>query len=260
MEEQFSTQRLIQLRKLTRAISELLRNQMKDYLSTLAPVLRPRLVLGDYVSSGSKETAKGAEKAFKDLQTLYETVATSKPYNLPPELKPPVEIVSTALEVIPMEYVHEARADDETKRVTVTSPLKWTLTYSGFPLAKLKAMLADRNRSNNEVQQFLLHYLVMHIVMTKQTGAMNILDALHFPVRSLTLQEFGQLPITYITAAVSTFRPSDNVIIESTEISGTPGFEEIVSIDDIVKMHDPLKAQLTDLLKSHGEELRASVS
>jgi len=48
MEERVSTQRLLALRKLTRSVSELLRDQMRNYLSTLSPLFRPRNVLGNY--------------------------------------------------------------------------------------------------------------------------------------------------------------------------------------------------------------------
>ncbi len=255
MEERYDIQKLLVLRKLTRAIADALRGQMKGYLSTLAPLLRPRTVLGDYVQTSTKETTRGADKAFKELQGLYEAVASSKPFNLSPELKPPVEIVSTALEMTPMEYVHTAKTERESKSVTVTSPLKWALSYQGFPPARLKHLLAVRNRNHDEVKELILHYLVMHVVVSNQSGVTQILEALQFPLTSDRSPEFGGLPITYISSSVSTIRPPDDVIIESTEISGRDAFEEIVNVSDIVKMRDPHKEQLVELVKSHDESL-----
>ncbi|MBV9209275.1 MAG: hypothetical protein JOZ52_01530, partial [Acidobacteria bacterium] len=152
-EERFDTERLLRLRKLTRSIADHLRGQMKEYLSTLAPLLRPRAVLGDYVQSSTRETSKNADAAFKDLQSVYEAVARRPPFNLSSELKPPVEIISTALEMTPMEYSYEAKTERESKQVTVISPLKWMLTYSGFAPSRLKEMLRDRGRSGEEVQK-----------------------------------------------------------------------------------------------------------
>jgi hypothetical protein len=43
--------------------------------------------------------------------------------------------------------------------------------------------------------------------------------------------------------------------MESTEISGMDAFEEIVNIADITRLRDPLKEQLTELLRDFGEEL-----
>src|SRR5579872_5501327 len=59
--ETYSIQRLLSLRKLTRAIADLLRAELKDYLSALAPLFRPRNVLGDYVQGASKEGTRGSE-------------------------------------------------------------------------------------------------------------------------------------------------------------------------------------------------------
>jgi hypothetical protein len=257
MEEGYSIQRLLLLRKLTVAISKLLSEQVRDYLTTLAPLLRPKAVLGDYIQSNIKEPSRaGADKAFKELQTLYEQIAGTKPFNLPTELKPPIEIVSTALEFTPLEYEHSARTEDETKTVVVTSPLKWVLNYSGFSLGRLKTLVADRNRSANELREFILHYLVLQVVLSKQTGVTNILQTLHFTVSSEQyLPELGKLPITQITSAISTHLPPDNVIIESTEISGRNVFEEVINVEDIVKLRDPLRERLVELVKGHDPEL-----
>ena len=60
MDDPFTTKRLLALRKLTRAIAELVRGQLKDYLSTLTPLLRPRHVLGEYVQRGVKQATGGS--------------------------------------------------------------------------------------------------------------------------------------------------------------------------------------------------------
>ncbi|MEJ7712134.1 MAG: hypothetical protein WKF84_20310 [Pyrinomonadaceae bacterium] len=62
MEDGFSIQKLLTLRKVTRAVSDTLRAQMKEHLTTLAPLLRPKAVLGDYIQSSAKESARGGEK------------------------------------------------------------------------------------------------------------------------------------------------------------------------------------------------------
>jgi hypothetical protein len=63
-------------------------------------------------------------------------------------------------------------------------------------------------------------------------------------------EEFGELPITYIKSDISTFLLPDHVIIESTEISGMDAFEEVVNKDDVPKLQDRLKEQLTQILNS----------
>ncbi len=255
MEERHSREKLLVLRRLTRAISDLLRGQLKDYLSTLAPSLRPRSVLADYLQGSTKETLVGSDKAFQDLQSIYEAVAGAKPFNLPKELKPPLEIVSSTLEMTPMEYTHVAKTERESKSVVITSPLKWVLTYSGFGPGRLKELLAGRSPAADDLDQFVLHYSVMHIVLSKQAGVSQILDGLRFPLSSGRVPEFGELPIIYISSPASTVRPPDEVIVESTEISGRDVFEEIVDVDAILSMRDPFKDRLVELVKSHGGEL-----
>ena len=70
MDGRDSIQSLLVLRKLTRAIADTARTQMLEYLAVLAPLLRPRTVLGDYVHGSTKEGAPRADKAFKELQAL----------------------------------------------------------------------------------------------------------------------------------------------------------------------------------------------
>lgn len=253
MDDRFSTKNLLVLRKLTRTIADLLRNQVRDYLATLAVLLRPKSVLGEFVEA-NQEFVKGADQAFKEVVNLYETVAGGKPFNLPKELQPPLEVLSSVPEITPLEYAHSAQMNGETKTVTVTSPLKWVLTYSGFAPKRLREILATR-APGKEVQHFVLHTLMMHVVLGRAAGMKKILEALHFPITTGRLPGFGELPITFLTSEVATLLPPDTVIIESTEISGMDVFEEVVNLDDIIQLDDPLKQRLIEVVKSQGADL-----
>src|SRR5436190_24150577 len=113
MEESYSTQRLLELRKFTRAIADLLRTQMREYLSTLAPLFRPRNVLGNYAEGGAYEPSITGEKAFKELQELYQRVAASKLYRLPADFKTPLEVINLQLEMTPVEYTYAATSANQ---------------------------------------------------------------------------------------------------------------------------------------------------
>jgi hypothetical protein len=255
MDDTFNTQKLLLLRKLTRAVVDLLRGQLKEYLSTLGPLLKPQIVLGDLVAGGPKEGVRDTEKAFKDLQTAFETVAPTRPFNLPTELKRPVEISSSVLEFAPVEYTHPAKTNGETKSVAVTSPLKWSLNYTGFGPRRLHELLTAKSRSLESIQEFVLHTVLLQVVLARQPGITKILEAVHFPVSTNKRPEFGDLPLTFITSSVSTVRPPDEVIIESTEISGLNAFEEVVSVADITGLNDRLRDQLLELVKKHAAAL-----
>jgi hypothetical protein len=250
-----SVQSLLVLRKLTRAITEVVRAQMAEHLATLTPLLRPTAVLGEYVQGGQKEGSRKADKAFRELESLYQTVCTTRPFNLPKELpSPPLSILSTGLEITPYEYPHLVGSGSSARRITVRAPLTWTLTYTGFGPARLQELLSTKMRSNEEVMKIALTYLALHVVLTNQPGLLKIFDALHLPVTTVKVAEFGDLPVTRIGASAATRRPADAVIVESAELTGMDAFEEVVDVDEIAQMRDPMRETLLDLAREHAPE------
>jgi hypothetical protein len=250
-----SIQSLLALRKLTRAITDAVRVQMTEYLKTLAPLLRPKAVLGDYVQGEPKQPSRKADKAFGDLQALYETVASAKPYNLPRELTPPLIFSSLGLEITPLDYYHVVQSGADTRRIKVRCPLTWVLTYSDFPPTRLQELLDAKARSVEELQRFVLNYLVMHVATKSEKGLMQVFEALHFPLTTTKSPEFGELPITRIGIGISTSRPSDALVIESAELTGMDAFEEVVNVEDIARLPDPLKQRLIEIARQQAPEL-----
>jgi hypothetical protein len=246
-----STQSLLALRKLTRAITEALRVEMTAYLATLTPLIKPTVVLGDYIQGGPKELTRKAEKAYKQLQTLYESIAPGKPFNLNRELTSPINLPVEALEITPFDYSHVAKAEGTTRTILVRAPLTWTLTYSGYGPSRLQELLNTKMRSSEDVLKFVLSYVALHVVLANQSGVTQILDSLHFPITTVKVPEFGELPITRIGPTVTTSRPSDAVIIESAELTGMDAFEEIVRVEDLSALKQPFKERLLDIAQQH---------
>jgi hypothetical protein len=252
--EEFTTKKLLGLRKLTRAVGDLLRGQLKDYLSALAIQFRPKSVFGEFVE-GPKEYFKGAEANFKELQTTYEALCGAKPFGLPKEFKQPLVVASQIPEIGSFEYVHEAKAGGQSKTVIVTAPLRFTISYAGFGPKRLKELLATRGAGgpSADLQDFVLHTLMLQVVVSRQTGLGKILDALRFPIAAGKIPGAGELPFVFATAAVPTHLPPDDVIIESTEISGTDTFEEIVNLEALTELKDPFKEKIIELAQLHEE-------
>jgi hypothetical protein len=250
-----SIQSLLVLRKLTRAITDVVRAQMVEYLATLSPLFRPTTVLGDYVQGGHKEMTRKADKAFKQLQTLYDTVATAKPFNLPRELTLPLNFPGDTLEITPHDYIHVAHSSSDAKPITVRAPLTWALTYTGYAPSRLHELVNTKLRSIDEVQKFVLSYLILHVVTQSQPGLLQVLEALHFPLTTSKLPDLGDLPITRIGINVATTRPSDAVVRESAELTGMDAFEEIVSVEDLGRLRHPLKDRLLEIARQHAPEL-----
>lgn len=249
-QEVYSTQKLLALRKLTRTTGEIIFGQLRDYITVLTPLFRPRAVFGDYIQGSGKETYKGAEQAFKELKTLYETVGAVAPFHLPKELNPPLMQMTGSLELTPWEYTHTAQNDGQSKSVTVTCPFKWIISYAGYSPRQFKALLANPNRNDAELQQFVLHYLAMHVVILKQLGLSQILNTLHFPISSCQLPGLGGLPVTYITSSISTSLPPDHLVMESTELSGKDAFEELINMEDVPTLGDSFKDHLIAATKT----------
>ena len=253
MDGRDSTHSLLVLRKLTRAIADVVRAQMTEYLGTLAPLLRPKMILGDHVEDGTKESIRRSDKAFKDLQALYDSIAGTKPFNLPRELT--LRLVGSGLEITPVDTALPIKSGSDTRTIMVRSPLTWTLTYSGYPPTRLPDLLKVKLQIGEELTQLVVSYLLMHVVVTNSPGLMSIFDALHFPITTVTVPEFGPLPITRIGVAVSTTRPSDDVILQSAELTGMDAFEEVVNVQDLSRLRDPLKQRLLDIAKQQAPEL-----
>jgi hypothetical protein len=251
MDVRYSTQQILHLRKLTRALADAVRGQLKDHLAALTPVFRPHRVLGDYVQ-GVKEGLRGPEQALQELRSIYSAAASVKPFHLLNlnELRPPIELANTTLEFTPVEYTHQAKTDSQSKTVLVTAPFRWVLSYSGFGPGRLKQLLASRDRKNEDLHQFVLHYAVLHLVVSRQPGIGRLLEALRFPLSSGKLPEFGALPIVFLSSCISTVVPPDEVVIESTEISGQGVFEEVVDMEALRDLRDPVREKLLEIAGS----------
>jgi hypothetical protein len=250
------TQKLLELRKLTRALSDFFGSQLVEYLATLGPLLRPKSLLGSHIQGAPKETVRGADRAFKELQSAYDSVAGSKPFNLPRDLKAPLVVDSSTLEITPFAYTHTAKTRQQTKKITVTSPLRWVLTFSGFSLERLREGLALGDPTEFHVREFVLSFLILH-VGTSQKGVPQLFEALRFPVSSQNAPDLGRLPITVISSIVSTILPSDETIIESAEVSGMDAFEEVVDVEAMLALRDPLQQRLMELVKAKSPNLLA---
>jgi hypothetical protein len=242
---------LLVMRKLTRAISTTLRDQLAEHIKALTPVLRPELTFGKFIQGGHKEWVVKSDQALKDLRALYDRIAPTSPYNLRIDLTPPLDLGGLSLELNPVEYTHVVQQGTGSRNIGVRRPLTWTLSYGGFSPQAFKRVLDSRMRSPNEVQRFVLATLALHLVMTMQPGLANLLRALRFPVTTATDPGFGELPLTRISVALTTERPSDSVIIESAEVTGMDAFEELVKLDDIRQWRDPMRDQLLEIARQH---------
>jgi hypothetical protein len=245
-----SVKSLLVLRKLTRSIADVLRAQLMEHLATLTPLLQPQGVFGEYIQGTQREPSPRADQAFKELKALYETISPAKPLNLRRELSPPFPFTNLSLEITPVDYVHVVQTETGARKITVRSPLTWTLTYGGFTPPRLQEVL-DQQLRGDELQKWILSFLLIHLVVKYRPGVVQLMGGLRFPVTMSISPDFGELPMTRIGIGISTTRPSDDVVLESAELTGMDAFEEVVNVEDIPRLQDPLKERLLEIAKKH---------
>jgi hypothetical protein len=95
-------------------------------------------------------------------------------------------------------------------------------------------------------------------VITHQRGVRSLFEALRLPLTTTKAPELAELPVTRIGIGISTFRPSDPVVVESAQLTGVDAFEEVVNVDDIASLADPLKNRLTEIARQHLPAVAAS--
>ena len=226
MEQGFDISRLLVLRSLTTKLAEHFAKQVREHLTNLAPLLQPHTLLGDLVRSG-KSAVKGQDAALQELVKLYQPIARASALNLQTELKPPLDIFSASAEIAPASYSYTP--EGSSKAITISTPLKWVLSYKDLGPQRLRELISSHARSGGgDLQVCVLHFLAMYLLTHKRPGIAPVLDALRFPLTSGPSNEFAGIPFVYVSSPVSTMRPPDPIILQSTQISGTTAFEEVV--------------------------------
>ncbi len=246
--KQLDNQEFFKLRQITERITNALSKRLSTHLDILRPLFIPRRLLGTYVKSAVMEEVPRSEKAFADLQDLYATVCET-PFGLPKKLQPPLPPISNQLEMTPFQYpLHIIGSGDKT--IHVTSPTRWILSYrSECPINRLKAMVSGAEpRQPDEMRQALINHLTLVILLRHVPNLTQLLEDLRYQVEVRELKELGNLPVVVLKAPVQTFLPSDEFILQITQLSGIPAFQEIIDMEAIENISDSLKESLIKLL------------
>lgn len=89
----------------------------------------------------------------------------------------------------------------------------------------------------------------MQSALDKFPGLVRLLEELRYHVQVEKNPALGDLPLVVISSSVSSFRPSDQVVLATTRLSGVPAFIELIDLDSIHRLHDPLKSRLEKALR-----------
>ncbi len=240
---------LLELRRQTRQIAEFFSNELTAHLATISALFNPRPVFGRHIQGPDKSTSKQADAAFEELKSLYSTIRRAYPLNLREEFDSPMELMGASPKIHPVQYHHEAEDNGVVKRIAITMPLRWALTYASWGPERLRRLIAGQSKATgHELEQCVLHTLMLYVTLTRRPGVGRLLEALRMPLSFQKFEEFGELPVAVISAPIKTFRPPDEIMVQSTEISGGTVFEEIADAKEIPGLSDPLREKLEALV------------
>jgi hypothetical protein len=98
------------------------------------------------------------------------------------------------------------------------------------------------------VRSFVLRACLMQLLFSKITELRPLFEGLRYRVEIRKSPQLGELPLVTISAPVTTVRPTDDLLMTATGLSGRTGFEEVIDEDQATHIPDPLQAQLLKVL------------
>ena len=237
------------LREKTETASKVLDSHLKSYLDTIKLLLAPRRVLGRHVAN--RDDVNISDRMLDQLKQQYGQVVNQAPLGLDTEFP---EQTLAHLDNLPMvyawEYGHIVEAGPTKKVLTITSPVRWMLTYeTGAAPALVRQMLEGKvERRTETLRQFVVNALAMGMLIQAYPGIPTLFSALRYRVQTECLPGFGSLPFVTVQACLESFRPSDELLLMATAFSGIPAFIELIQADSLQGYVDPLTEQLRRIL------------
>lgn len=87
----------------------------------------------------------------------------------------------------------------------------------------------------------------MNLFFAKYSGVAQLLSDLRYQVHLDKCPGLGALPFITLSACQLSFRPADNLIPMATRFSGVSNFVELIDVDAVHTLQDPLKPRVVEL-------------
>jgi hypothetical protein len=243
-----SLDELLEYREITEHISGFLVKRLKDHLATLWPLLAPGRVLGKHV--GARDAVSRADEARAELSQKFQEAAGA--LDLKVELDDEaLSAVGAVIKVYPFEYNHEARGAKASKKIAMTSPVRWVVTYgSEYSLGQFRGVFAaPSDRRIPPVRQFVINALTFNVVLGRNPALVQLLKDLRWEVEEVALPGFEKLKVTAFRMALPSFRPQDELLLTAVRLSGVPAFIELIDTNALHHLADDLRNQLEALIQ-----------
>jgi hypothetical protein len=244
-----SLDQLLEFREVTERVSSYLYKRVKDHLGALTPLLAPGRVLGKQV--GARESARGAEEAMAELAVKYKQ-AVGSPFDLKPDLDDEVlSAIGSGIYLYPYEYTHEAKGARSANSISMTSPVRWIVTYgSEYTLSQIRNLMRGTGeRRAQAVRQFVVNALAFQVVLARTHGAATLLGDLRYGIQVESIPGLEKLPLVNLSVPIPSFRPSDELLLTATRLSGVPAFIELIDIEGMRGMQDPFRQRIEDSIR-----------
>jgi hypothetical protein len=239
----------IQLRKNTEKIAQILDKRLKNHLGILKPLFNPVQSLGSYLKSANMDDVPGSDKAFASLQEQYAAIC-EKPFGLPKKLQTPLAPISKQLIAVPFKY-DLYMEDTKDKATSIVAASRWVLSFqSECPYNRLKAMVTGaETRQADDMKLAIVEHLTIAALLENSKSLIQLLADLRYETEILKLKDLGGLPVVILKAPILSFLPSDEFVLNITQLSGIPAFQELVDLDALENMPDPLKETLQEAIQ-----------
>lgn len=251
--------KLLGLHALTRDVAQASLRHLKTQIEAMSPLFRPRRYLGDYMEGTGREAVPAADRNLADLQKLYSQVAV-KPFDLRPELRAPLESVTTQFQFDEWEYTHATETGRGWQSIRITTPLTWVLTYStSYSLNTLRGVVTGAGQRDVEaVRAYVLRACLMHELFAKLPTLRDLLLALRYQVEVRKSAQLGDLPLVTISAPFKTFRPGDELVAMASGLTGGASFTEVLDVSSVRELSDPLRDETLGILRRSSIESDAA--
>ena len=238
---------LLEYREITERISGFLNKRLRGHLAVLSPLLSPARLLGKHV--GSRDPAPRADEVLAELAEKF-APSCGSPFNLKSDLdEVSMTSIGSKIEVYPYEYKYEAQGAKSAKAVSMTSPVQWVVTYgSEYSLSQLRSILATPGE-HRSVRQFVLNAIAFQVILGRSPAVAQLLGDLRYEIQVQALPGLEKLPMVTIGVQVPSFRPPDDLLLTAIRLSGVPAFIELIDIDAVRSLEDPLRLQIEGLLE-----------
>ena len=248
--------KLLRLHGLTKDVAQASLRRLKAQMDSMAPLFRPRRFLGDNIEAAGKESVPSADRNLADLQELYARVAV-KPFDLRPELRAPLESVTTQLQFDEWEYTHATETDNGWQSIRVTTPLTWVVSYAtSYSLATLRSVVTGSGqRDVDAVRAFVIRACLMSELFAKLPAMKDLIEALRYRVEVRKASQLGDLPLVTISAPYRTFRPADQLVTMASMMGGGSSFAEVLDVESVKTLADPLRDEAVELIARHKIEI-----